>query len=159
MPAVKIIVGRDDFDAGAELRRVHNVDPKIGAACSFVGYVRDFGDGSDIVGIEVEHYPGMTEKALRGIAEEACNRWSLASVVILHRTGYLKLTEQIVMVVCASAHRKAAFSGCEFIMDFLKVRAPFWKKEFTSASAGWVEAKTSDLDHAQDWSCPAKTDS
>ena len=152
MPTLNIKVVESDFDAGAELKQLHNGNSKIGAACSFVGFVREFGDKKNILAMELEHYPGMTERALQDIAEEASDRWALSGVTVIHRVGYLKSSEQIVLVICAGAHRKAVFAGCEFIMDFLKVKAPFWKKEVTPEGATWVKAKDGDEQHAKRWS-------
>jgi molybdopterin synthase catalytic subunit len=151
MSTMTIRVGIEDFDAGAEIRKLQNGDVKVGAVCSLIGFVRDFGDTADILGMELEHYPGMTEKALREIAGEAGQRWPLEGIVIIHRVGNLKPADQIVLVACSSAHRKAAFSGCEYIIDYLKVRAPFWKKEITAKGARWVDAKTSDEQMAKTW--------
>jgi len=137
---MKVSVQRDDFDAGAEMRALQ-LDPKVGAVASFVGVVRG-------VAMTLEHYPGMTEKALVKITEEARSRWQVMDCTVIHRYGELKPTDQIVLVAVASAHRGDAFAACEFIMDYLKTRAPFWKKE----AAGWVEARASDDEAAGRWS-------
>lgn len=118
--------------------------PEVGALVSFVGQVRDLNDDSVVSGMHLEHYPGMTEKALAGIAEQAMQRWELADALVIHRHGDLKLLDQIVLVVVASAHRQAAFAACEFIMDYLKTEAPFWKKESTPEGERWVDAKEVD---------------
>jgi molybdopterin synthase catalytic subunit len=136
---MKISVQREDFDAGAEMRALSR-DPKIGALASFVGVVRE-------VAMTLEHYPGMTEKALERIVEQACSRWQVMDCAVIHRYGELAPTDQIVLVVVASAHRGDAFAACEFIMDYLKTQAPFWKKE----AAGWVEARASDDEAAKRW--------
>ncbi|MDH4095813.1 MAG: molybdenum cofactor biosynthesis protein MoaE [Betaproteobacteria bacterium] len=136
---MKIAVQAQDFDAGAEMRALSR-DPKVGAVASFVGVVRE-------VGMTLEHYPGMTEKALRKIAEEAKSRWQVLDCTVIHRVGPLEPTDQIVLVAVSSAHRGDAFSACEFIMDYLKTQAPFWKKE----AAGWVEARASDDKAAERW--------
>lgn len=136
---MKVRVQREDFDAGAEIRALSR-DPKVGAVASFVGVVRE-------VGMTLEHYPGMTEKALHRIVAEAGERWQVIDCTVIHRTGELKPTEQIVLVVVASAHRGEAFAACEFIMDYLKTQAPFWKKE----AAGWVEARAADDQAAERW--------
>lgn len=136
---MKVSVQREDFDAGAEIRAVSR-DPKVGAVASFVGVVRE-------VGMTLEHYPGMTEKALEKIVAEARARWQLNDCTVIHRYGELAPTDQIVLVVVASPHRGEAFAACEFIMDFLKTQAPFWKKE----AAGWVEARAADDQAAARW--------
>ena len=136
---MKVAVQREDFDAGAEIRALSR-DPKVGAVASFVGVVRE-------VGMTLEHYPGMTEKALQGIVDEARARWKLLECTVIHRYGRLEPTDQIVLVVVAGAHRGEAFEACEFIMDYLKTRAPFWKKE----AAGWVEARAADDQAAERW--------
>jgi len=136
---MKVAVQREDFDAGAEIRALSR-DPKVGAVASFVGVVRE-------IGMTLEHYPGMTEKALRGIVDEARARWKVLECTVIHRYGRLEPTDQIVLVVVAGAHRGEAFEACEFIMDYLKTRAPFWKKE----AAGWVEARAADDQAAERW--------
>jgi molybdopterin synthase catalytic subunit len=136
---MKISVQTQDFDAGAEIRALSR-DPKVGAVASFVGVVRD-------VGMTLEHYPGMTEKALQKIVEEAKGRWQVMDCTVIHRYGKLEPTDPIVLVAVSSAHRGDAFAACEFIMDFLKTQAPFWKKE----AAGWVEARASDDKAAERW--------
>jgi molybdopterin synthase catalytic subunit len=141
---VRISVQTEDFDAGAELAQMRLAHPEAGALVSFVGQVRDLNDGAMVSGMHLEHYPGMTEKALTGIAEQAMQRWELADALVIHRYGDLKPLDQIVLVVVASAHRQAAFAACEFIMDFLKTEAPFWKKESTPEGERWVDAKEID---------------
>jgi molybdopterin synthase catalytic subunit len=141
---VRISVQTEDFDAGAELAQMRLAHPEVGALVSFVGQVRDLNDGSVVSGMHLEHYPGMTEKALAGIAEQAMLRWELADALVIHRHGDLKPLDQIVLVVVASAHRQAAFAACEFIMDYLKTEAPFWKKESTPEGERWVDAKEVD---------------
>ncbi|MDH5578160.1 MAG: molybdenum cofactor biosynthesis protein MoaE [Betaproteobacteria bacterium] len=136
---MKVSVQREDFDAGAEIRALSR-DPKVGAVASFVGVVRE-------VGMTLEHYPGMTEKALEKIIAEAGTRWKVLDCTVIHRHGTLRPTDQIVLVVVASAHRGDAFAACEFIMDYLKTQAPFWKKE----AAGWVEARAADDQAAARW--------
>ncbi len=139
------------FDPGAETNAMHAANVGVGAVVAFVGYVRDFNDGLDVAGLFLEHYPGMTEKALDKIVGEAEQRWPLLKVEVLHRIGALEPGEPIVFVGVASAHRQAAFDACNFIMDYLKTRAPFWKKEQTSAGERWVEGKQSDADAAGRW--------
>jgi molybdopterin synthase catalytic subunit len=140
---MKISVQKDDFDAGAEIRSVSR-DPKVGAVASFVGVVRD-------VPMTLEHYAGMTEREIGKILEQAKSRWQVMDAAVIHRYGELKPTDQIVLVVVASAHRGDAFAACEFIMDYLKTRAPFWKKEHRPEGARWVEARRSDDEAAERW--------
>ena len=139
------------FDPGQELNALHAQNVGIGAVVGFVGYVRDFNDGREVGGMFLEHYPGMTEKALGKIAAEAGQRWPLLRLEILHRIGRLEPGEPIVFVGCASAHRQAAFDACNFVMDYLKTRAPFWKKEDTAEGPRWVEGHCSDQAAAQRW--------
>lgn len=140
------------FDPGAELNALHAANAGIGAVVGFVGYVRDFNDGQDVSGMFLEHYPGMTEKALAKIADEACQRWPLLRLEVLHRVGSLEPGEPIVFVGVASAHRQAAFEACDFVMDYLKTRAPFWKKENTAEGPRWVEGRASDEAALKRWS-------
>jgi molybdopterin synthase catalytic subunit len=141
---MKVSIQREDFDLTAETDAIRKNNPLVGAVASFVGQVRE-------VGMTLEHYPGMTEKALEKIVEEARARWKIIDCTVIHRYGELKPTEQIVLVAVASAHRGDAFAACEFIMDYLKTRAPFWKKEHTAQGARWVEAKSSDDEAAGRW--------
>lgn len=138
---MKISVQREDFDLSREVKALS--DPRIGAVATFVGVVRE-------VPMSLEHYPGMTEKALQKIVDEARARWQVLDCTVIHRVGDLKPTDQIVLVAVASAHRGDAFAACEFIMDYLKTQAPFWKKE----AAGWVEARASDDQAAERWQAP-----
>jgi molybdopterin synthase catalytic subunit len=147
-------VQQADFDIGAEIAAFRRADPAIGAIASFIGLVRDMNDGDGVLGMTLEHYPGMTEKALEGIVAEAKSRWDIIDALVIHRVGELKPLDQIVLVVVTGAHRGAAFAACEFIMDYLKTRAPFWKKERTAQGARWVEARTSDDQAAERWSEP-----
>lgn len=139
------------FDPGAELNALHAANTGVGAVVSFVGYVRDFNDGLDVRGMYLEHYPGMTEKALAAIVGEAQQRWPLLKVEVLHRVGALEPGEPIVFVGVASAHRQAAFEACDFVMDYLKTRAAFWKKEHTADGPRWVEGRESDKAAARRW--------
>lgn len=141
----------EPFDPGAELNALHAANLGIGAVTGFVGYVRDFNDGRDVAGMLLEHAPGMTEKALQKIVDEASERWPLLNLYILHRVGPLAPGEPIVFVGAASAHREAAFDGCRFVMDYLKTRAPFWKKEDTPEGSRWVEGRCSDQAAADRW--------
>ena len=143
-----------DFDAGAEIAALRRGNPKIGAVASFIGVCRDANDGTAVTKMTLEHYPGMTEKALEKIVAEAKARWDLMEVLVVHRVGELKPTDQIVLVVVTGAHRGEAFAACGFIMDYLKTRAPFWKKEETPQGARWVEARGSDDEAAERWNSP-----
>ncbi len=146
-----IRVQSDDFDIGAEIARLRAGNPRIGAVASFVGVCRDLNDGASVAEMTLEHYPGMTEKALEAIVAEARGRWDVIDVVIVHRVGTMRPTDQIVLVVVTSGHRGEAFAACEFLMDYLKTRAPFWKKESTPAGERWVDARTSDDAAADRW--------
>ncbi len=147
-------VQREDFDIGAEIAAFRRADPAIGAIASFIGLVRDVNEGDAVAGMTLEHYPGMTEKALAGIVAEAKGRWDIIDALVIHRVGELKPLDQIVLVVVTGAHRGEAFAACEFIMDYLKTQAPFWKKEQTAQGARWVEARASDDQAAERWSAP-----
>ena len=140
-----------DFDVGAELTALRAGDARIGALASFVGLVRDINDGAGVAEMTLEHYPGMTEKALGKIIDEAAQRWPLLKLEVLHRIGLLEPGEPIVFVGVASAHRQAAFDACSFVMDYLKTRAPFWKKEQTADGPHWVEGRASDEVAADRW--------
>jgi len=146
-----IRVQREDFDTGRELEALTRGRRDVGALASFVGLVRDSNDGSEIRGMTLEHYPGMTENALEDICRQARERWDLVDTLVIHRVGPLEPGDRIVLVGVTSAHRGEAFAACEFIMDYLKTRAPFWKKESTGAGERWVEARASDETAAQRW--------
>jgi len=148
---VPVRVQTEDFDVSAEIAALRRGDPKIGAVASFVGVVRDVNDGDSVAALKLEHYPGMTEKAIEAIVAEAKARWDIADVTVVHRVGELKPLDQIVLVVVAGGHRGDAFAACEFIMDYLKTRAPFWKKEQTPQGTRWVEARSSDDEAAERW--------
>jgi molybdopterin synthase catalytic subunit len=152
---VKILVQRENFDAGAEIRAVAG-NPKIGAVASFIGLVRDVNDGSSVATMTLEHYPGMTDKAIEGIVAEAKGRWDVLDCTVIHRFGELRPADQIVLVVVASGHRGDAFAACEFIMDYLKTRAPFWKKEHRAEGDRWVESAKADDETAERWSPAAQ---
>ncbi|MFL9591574.1 molybdopterin synthase catalytic subunit MoaE [Aeromonas schubertii] len=146
-----IRVQREDFSLAAEYERLSG-DPACGAIVTFVGKVRDMNQGEQVAGLSLEHYPGMTEKALTAIVDEANARWPLQGCTLIHRVGDLQLLDQIVLVAVSSAHREAAFAACHFIMDYLKTRAPFWKRELsTDGRRYWVEAKESDNEAAARW--------
>jgi molybdopterin synthase catalytic subunit len=141
----------EDFDAGAEIAALRAGNPAVGAVASFVGVARDRNDGEAVATLTLEHYPGMTEKAIEAIVAEARSRWAIIDVTVVHRVGELRPLDQIVLVVVAGGHRGDAFAACEFIMDYLKTRAPFWKKEQTPDGARWVDARASDDDAADRW--------
>jgi len=142
--SVSISVQTDDFDVNAQMLQLRQGNASIGAIAAFVGLVRDLNEGSTVSTMTLEHYAGMTEKSLIDIASQAQNRWPLQGITIIHRVGELNPTEQIVLVLTASAHRHAAFESAMFIMDYLKSQAPFWKKEATPEGARWVDARESD---------------
>ena len=146
-----IRVQTEAFDVAAVIDDLRAGNPAVGAIASFIGLVRDVNDGTAVASMTLEHYPGMTEKALEAIVAEAGERWDLIGVSVVHRVGELRPTDPIVLVAVASAHRDAAFQACAFIMDFLKTRAPFWKKEQNSQGAKWVESRTSDARAAERW--------
>ncbi|WP_454736225.1 molybdopterin synthase catalytic subunit MoaE [Cupriavidus necator] len=148
---MSVRVQREDFDLGAEVAALRAGNPAVGAVASFIGTVRDISDGSAVSAMELEHYPGMTEKALAQIEAAACARWALLGVTIVHRVGPLMPQDQIVLVAVASAHRGNAFAACEFIMDYLKSEAPFWKKEETPEGARWVDARVTDEAALKRW--------
>jgi molybdopterin synthase catalytic subunit len=140
-----------DFDAGAEIARLRAGDPRVGAVASFIGTVRDLNDDAEVARLTLEHYPGMTEKSLEAIVAEARSRFDIYDALVIHRVGELRPTDQIVLVAVTSAHRGEAFDACRFVMDFLKTRAPFWKKERTPEGDRWVEARASDDEAAARW--------
>jgi molybdopterin synthase catalytic subunit len=140
-----------DFDVSAEIAALRKANPKVGAVASFIGVVRDVNDGSAVGEMTLEHYPGMTEKAIEEIVTQAKGRWQVLDALVIHRVGTLKPTDQIVLVIVTSGHRGDAFAACEFIMDYLKTQAPFWKKEHRAEGARWVEARASDDQAAERW--------
>jgi molybdopterin synthase catalytic subunit len=149
-PFIKIQT--EDFDLTTEIKQLRAGYTDIGAVVSFVGTVRDINEGDDVAVLELEHYPGMTEKALENIRLQAHARWSLESSLIIHRIGKMLPTDQIVLVAVASRHRENAFYAAHFIMDYLKTNAPFWKKEtLPSGDERWVDARISDKDAEQRW--------
>ncbi len=137
-------VQREDFDAGAEIARLRAGDPRVGAVASFIGVARDRNDGARVASMTLEHYPGMTERALEDIVAQAKRRWDVIEILVIHRVGELKPLDQIVLVVVTSGHRGDAFAACEFVIDYLKTEAPFWKKESTPDGTRWVDARDSD---------------
>jgi molybdopterin synthase catalytic subunit len=144
-------VQAQDFDTGRELEALTRGRTDVGAVASFVGFVRDVNDGHAIAGMTLEHYPGMTQNALEEICREAISRWDLIETLVVHRVGPLRPGDRIVLVGVSSAHRGEAFAACEFIMDYLKTRAPFWKREDTAEGPRWVEARASDDSAADRW--------
>ena len=151
---MSVSVQQQAFDVGAEIAALSAGDKGIGAIASFVGLVRDMNEGDNVSSMTLEHYPGMTERALEDIVAEARSRWALMQVRVIHRYGPLAPGDGIVLVLVASAHRGEAFAACEFIMDYLKTRAPFWKKEVGAGgpeTARWVDARDSDDSAAQRW--------
>ena len=149
-------VQHEEFDVGAEIARLRSANPRIGAVASFVGVVRDINNGDPVVAMTLEHYPGMTEKALAEIVAQARARWDLYDVLVVHRVGTLRPTDPIVLVVTTSGHRHDAFAACEFVMDYLKTDAPFWKKEATPAGERWVDARDTDDAARNKWSTDRK---
>ncbi|MCK9283994.1 MAG: molybdopterin synthase catalytic subunit MoaE [Rhodocyclaceae bacterium] len=144
-----VSVREADFDIGAEIAALTAADSTAGAVASFVGLVRGSGEG--VAAMTLEHYPGMTEKSLAAIVAEARQRWTLNAVRVIHRVGRLLPGDRIVLVAVSSRHRGEAFAACEFIMDYLKTRAPFWKREETDAGAHWVDARESDDEALRRW--------
>ena len=148
---MSVRVQNEDFDAGAEMARMRAGNPAIGAIASFVGVVRDVNEGDRVSEMTLEHYPGMTEKSIEEIVQQARGRWNVLDALVVHRVGRLEPTDQIVLVIVASGHRGDAFAACEFIMDYLKTRAPFWKKESTPQGSRWVDARATDDLAAERW--------
>ena len=148
---MSVRVQTEDFDIGAEIAQLRKGNAKIGAIASFIGLVREMNEGDSVSTMTLEHYPGMTEKALEDIVAQAKSRWDVYDALVIHRVGRLLPLDQIVLVVVTSAHRGDAFDACEFLMDYLKTQAPFWKKEDTSKGARWVDARESDDAAAARW--------
>ena len=140
----RVSIQTADFDLSTEVALLRLQDKGIGAVCSFIGTVRDRNDGQSVSAMELEHYPGMTEKAIEGMIDEAFKRFDILGARVIHRVGLLKPLDQIVLVIVSSAHRGQSFQACEFLMDYLKTQAPFWKKEQTPEGARWVDARVSD---------------
>jgi molybdopterin synthase catalytic subunit len=151
---MKIVVQSEAFDLGAEVDAMRAGRTDIGAIASFVGLARDMNEGSGVAAMTLEHYPGMTEKALAKLIDEANARWALLDVTVIHRIGRLLPGDPIVLVAVASPHRGEAFAACEFIMDYLKTQAPFWKKEETPEGERWVKARANDDAAAARWTKP-----
>ncbi|HEV7814844.1 MAG TPA: molybdenum cofactor biosynthesis protein MoaE [Janthinobacterium sp.] len=147
----KVRVQAGDFDLSHEVAQLRAANPKVGAVVTFVGAVRDLNEGAAVSGMELEHYPGMTEQSIAAIVAQAMQRWALFDALVIHRVGPLKPMEQIVLVAATAAHRGEAFAGCEFIIDYLKTEAPFWKKEQTPQGARWVDARVTDESALAKW--------
>jgi molybdopterin synthase catalytic subunit len=141
---LRVSIQAADFDLGAEVAALRAADHGVGAVASFIGTVRDRSDGSGVSAMELEHYPGMTERSIEGMIDEALARFDIRAARVVHRIGLLQPGEQIVLVAVTSAHRGQAFQACEFLMDYLKTQAPFWKKETTPEGARWVDARVAD---------------
>lgn len=148
---VEVRIQKSDFCHGDEYKQLVENQPSAGAVVTFTGLVRDMNLDNHVTGLYLEHYPGMTEKSLLQIVDDANQRWELIKVTIIHRVGQLQLGDQIVFVGVSSKHRKSAFEACEFLMDFLKIKAPFWKKETSKDKDYWIEARDSDSKAAQKW--------
>jgi molybdopterin synthase catalytic subunit len=147
-----IRVQTEDFDVSREVAALRAHSPQVGAVVTFIGTVRDMNDGASVAEMELEHYPGMTEKSLQNIVEQAKSRWDIFDALVIHRVGPLLPKDQIVLVAVTSAHRGEAFAACEFIIDYLKTEAPFWKKEQTPLGARWVDARLTDDAALAKWS-------
>ena len=144
MPAARVTVQTEDFDLSAEVAALRAGDAGVGAVAAFVGTVRDRNDGQGVSAMELEHYPGMTERAIEAIIDAAHERFDIRGARVIHRVGLLQPLDQIVLVAVTSSHRSEAFQACEFLMDYLKTQAPFWKKESTPEGARWVDARAAD---------------
>jgi len=142
--SIRVSIQTDDFNLSQEVEALRLHDPHVGAVCTFTGIVRDRNDGLSVSSMELEHYPGMTEKAIEAMIDEAHKRFDICGARVIHRVGLLQPLDQIVMVAVSSAHRGESFQACEFLMDYLKTQAPFWKKEQTPDGARWVDARVSD---------------
>jgi molybdopterin synthase catalytic subunit len=144
MSSARVSIRSDDFDLGAEVAALRHGDGGVGAVAAFIGTVRDRNDGTAVQSLELEHYPGMTEAAIEAMIDEAMRRFEIRAARVVHRVGVLAPSAQIVLVAVTSAHRGEAFQACEFLMDYLKTQAPFWKKEAGPAGARWVDARVAD---------------
>ncbi|MGK0443003.1 MAG: molybdopterin synthase catalytic subunit [Pseudohongiellaceae bacterium] len=149
--SIDVRIQPQDFDVSAELNVLRDQNPQVGAIVNFVGTVRDVNNQQAVSSMELEHYPGMTEKSILEIVEQANQRWSLLGVTVIHRVGLLKPKDQIVLVAVSSMHRGESFQACEFVMDYLKTQAPFWKKEQTEQGSQWVDARETDTKAADRW--------
>ena len=151
----RVLIQTEDFDVSAEVARLRQDDPRVGAVCIFLGTVRDRNAGDAVSTMELEHYPGMTERSIEAMIDAAMARFDLLGARVIHRVGLLKPLDQIVLVVVTSAHRGESFQACEFLMDYLKTQAPFWKKEQTATGARWVDARVSDDAALARWGIPS----
>ena len=142
--SIEVRIQTEDFDLSHEVAQLRSSKPQVGAVCAFVGTVRDRNEGTDVASLELEHYPGMTEKSIQQMMVDAHKRFDIISSKVIHRVGVLGPLDQIVLVVVTSAHRGQSFQACEFLMDYLKTQAPFWKKEAGSQGSHWVDARVSD---------------
>ncbi|HEX2543569.1 MAG TPA: molybdenum cofactor biosynthesis protein MoaE [Ramlibacter sp.] len=149
--APRVSIQAEDFDVAAEIAALRRDDAGVGALCSFIGTVRDRNDGSTVSAMELEHYPGMTEKAIEDMIDEAFRRFDIRGARVIHRVGPLQVQDQIVLVAVSSAHRGQSFQACEFLMDYLKTQAPFWKKERTPEGERWVDARVADDEALARW--------
>ena len=152
----RVSIQTEDFDLSAEVQRLRAADKGVGAVCTFVGTVRDRNDGQPVSAMELEHYPGMTEAAIEAMIDEAHRRFDILGARVIHRVGALQPLDQIVLVAVTSAHRGQSFQACEFLMDYLKTQAPFWKKEQTPEGARWVDARVSDDAALARWGIEAR---
>ena len=152
----RVTIQTEDFDLGAEIETLRKNDRRVGAVCSFIGTVRDRNDGLSVSSMELEHYPGMTERSIEAMIDEAFVRFDIFGARVIHRVGLLQPLDQVVMVAVISAHRGESFQACEFLMDYLKTQAPFWKKELTPEGARWVDARVSDDAALAKWGIEAR---
>ena len=152
----RVAIQTQDFDLAREITALRADDKRVGAVCSFIGTVRDRNDGSSVSSMELEHYPGMTEKSIEAMIDEAVARFDIFGVRVVHRVGLLQPLDQVVMVAVTSAHRGTSFQACEFLMDYLKTQAPFWKKEQTPKGARWVDARVTDDAALAKWGIEAR---
>jgi molybdopterin synthase catalytic subunit len=152
----RVSIQTEDFNLAVEVDLLRQNDTSIGAICTFTGTVRDRNDGLNVSSMELEHYPGMTEKAIEAMVDEACLRFDIFGVRVIHRVGLLQPLDQVVLVAVTSAHRGESFKACEFLMDYLKTQAPFWKKEQTPAGARWVDARVTDDAALAKWGIEAR---
>lgn len=156
MQAERVFIQTADFNLATEVAALRAMDKRVGAVCSFMGTVRDRNDGQAVSTMELEHYPGMTESAIEAMIDEAHQRFDIFAARVIHRVGLLQPLDQIVMVAVTSAHRGESFKACEFLMDYLKTQAPFWKKEVTPEGARWVDARVSDDAALAKWGITAR---
>jgi molybdopterin synthase catalytic subunit len=154
--SARVVIQTEDFNLAAEIEVLRKEDKRVGAVCSFIGTVRDRNDGLSVSSMELEHYPGMTEKAIEAMIGEAMARFDIFGARVIHRVGLLQPLDQVVMVAVTSAHRGQSFQACEFLMDYLKTQAPFWKKEQTPEGARWVDARVSDDAALAKWGIQAR---